>query len=110
MSKKKSAKILREEIEKWSEKLGENLHLIYIDILCLQHYMNFWKNKSSPLDGKYVSIFNCFYRLFFDHMYVNIYKFFDTRKDTMSLKIFFTKLKETSRMEKIMKNNVFKKN
>lgn len=99
-----------ESLEKQGEKIGECLHWIYRDILCLQHYYSFFKGKENYYKGtKYLSIFNCFVRMFWDRIYENIYHLLDKQRDVLSLKNFFKKCKEINIWKKIEKNDVFKK-
>lgn len=94
------------EEELWSEKLGERLHLLFVDVLCLKHFVGF--AKENPCDGKkFVSIFNYFYRVLFDRLYINIYNFLDNSKNVMSLKVFLKKVGKVDRWNQIQKHTVF---
>ena len=87
---KKLKWIIEETPEKQGEKIGEMFFFINRDIVCLQHYYNFFKGKENDYKGvKYLSIFNYFIRIFWDRLYLNISKLLDKRKNVLSLKIFF---------------------
>lgn len=105
MSKKRLTHV---ETEKWSEKLGECLHLTYVDVICLQHHLKFATTESYK-DKKFIGIFNYFYRLFFDRLYINIFKLLDKRSDVMSLPNFFSLYGMKGNWNSIENNEIFKK-
>ncbi len=97
-----------EDLEKWSEKIGAYLHLIYADVLCIEYHLSFFKERSLP-EKKYVSIFNHFHRLFWDSLYLKIYKLLDQRREVLSLPNFFIKCGQKEILEELKKNVVVKK-
>ncbi len=101
-------KLTHAETEKWSEKLGERLHLTYVDVICLQHHLKFAAIESYK-DKKFIGIFNYFYRLFFDRLYINIFKLIDKRSDVMSLSNFFSHCGMKENWKSIEDNEIFKK-
>ncbi len=100
--------LTRADTEKWSEKLGGRLHLTYVDVVCLQHHLRFAATGSHS-DKKFIGIFNYFYRLFFDRLYINIYKLIDKRSDVMSLPKFFTICGKEENWTSIESNEIFQK-
>lgn len=108
MEKKQVNNLMFKDFEKWCKKLGACIHITYVDIICLQHYLNF-ATKGTHVRRKYISIFNYFYRMFFDRLYINIYKLFDKRSDVISLRNFFLRCNKIEKWRQIETNVVFKK-
>jgi DNA-binding phage protein len=99
----------KEDIEKYGYILGRELHLTYLDVACLEHLLDFIEENNEEILKKHIHIIDYFMRIFFDRLYIKIFRLLDQGADVVSFYFLFQRSGQKHLWTEISTNKSFKK-